>query len=428
MKKTFGFSLLLLALVMSVGCGGVSRDDVSISIMPNEVIVETGKSALLGVNVKNTDFKIPRPGSLAGTYTRVGLSNINYTAGSTTANAFNFIITATEDKKKTATASIRVVWARPTLTITPALINLQPGKVQEVTVDTRFFTGSPKTGVAVVNPTLSVFPEGLGTLTLIRTENNVAVFNTTGDVSDVIHVRRTYNFTASPGAEAGIEGSINATGTYQANATAPVLNVAASARLTIAEGVSWGPPPELDSLNKIGNQDGSLVPWWESEQYNDPNLTTLLTGANIPANAYVYGAFGGQNITTIAGYEKVDIAALAPGKWSIDPVGSYQYVVIVPPGYKRPDELESLNAIGNQSGLEAPWSQTEQYNDPSLSTLLTGANIPDSSYVYGAFAGQDITGISGYAQVDIEDLEQGKWSLVFVGSYNYVVIDPRNRW
>ena len=359
MKKLFGFSLLLLALALTVGCGGGSKDDnVSISLTPNEVTVETGELVVLSAKAKNTEITLPPPGSLDGTYFQVGRYGVSYTAPARPGTV-DFTISAAVDGQ-TATSKINVIWARPTLTFTPARLSAQPGKNLQFTVDARYFAGSPKTDIGFdITATRKVFDYedckenrncqdnlvDIGVISVAGIEYNIETTNAEGVVTDVIDVR--YNVILTPYAdlelgEDGLSGTVSATGVYGDNN----LPVSANAALTVTQGgfVVFGHgiplPAELTGLSTLG----STGLWYDKPE--EGTYDNYIDGLGIPDRAYVFNAFtaGFQPIpiASIAGYTRVSPAPakasdLKAGEWALfentawAAYGMYfNYLVIVP--------------------------------------------------------------------------------------------------
>jgi hypothetical protein len=156
MRKSLSFSLLLLALALTVGCGDDKKKDVELSITPTAVTVETGKSVLLNAVAKNTEITLPV--GVPGTYAQVGRLAVNYTAPAEP-GTYDFTVTASNDKSKTATTKITVIWASPTILLTPATPTIVQGAEQQFTATVTVVPGAP----AASAPTYSV-TGGIGTI------------------------------------------------------------------------------------------------------------------------------------------------------------------------------------------------------------------------------------------------------------------------
>jgi len=109
-----------LSLLFLPACGDgneINDKTVRISISPTTKSVEAGGTVELTVDARNTTIKWPEPGSVEGNFTISG-NKARYVPPSIS-GTYRFTVAAEADTSKTVTAKITVVYADPTITITP---------------------------------------------------------------------------------------------------------------------------------------------------------------------------------------------------------------------------------------------------------------------------------------------------------------------
>ena len=184
--------------------------------------------------------------------------------------------------------------------------------------------------------------------------------------------------------------------------------------------------------------DGGFMPVgrWSDWAPGDPGLTE----ANIPRGAYLFGAFSPPFYAPITippeadwieEYTKklpADIPNLKPGEWAVFTTdGGFNYVVIYPI-FEAPEVLVDGGFMS--VGRWSDWAP----GDPGL----TGANIPNDAYLFGAFAPPfyapitippEADWIEGHTKklpADIPNLKPGEWAVFTTdGGFNYIVLVHR---
>jgi len=183
-KKILGFSLLLCALALTVGCGD-DKGGVELSIPATvnardnkDVEVETGKAATITALAKNTEVSWDCAPAEAACQ-QVGRYGVNYTAPLTPGGPYTITATANADGGRKDTATVNVIWAFPTITLSPTA-RVPQGNEREFTVTVTLFEGAPDIDAIDIkvidakaaDPEIGPI-ESIGTIgTIIRGEDN----------------------------------------------------------------------------------------------------------------------------------------------------------------------------------------------------------------------------------------------------------------
>jgi len=145
--RCLGATALVVYFLFLTACGSDSKSSgntgdktVSISISPDSASVELGKSVTLTVRAQNTDIVWPE--SVEGTFTHSG-NQATYFPPSVV-KSYTFTVAAAADRTKTVTAKIKVVYADPTITITPATSNTKTGKPVRLSATFSIPEGQPR--------------------------------------------------------------------------------------------------------------------------------------------------------------------------------------------------------------------------------------------------------------------------------------------
>jgi len=128
-----------LALTLLIACGGDKENFkpappvVTIAISPDKANVEAGKSVQITVtSTGGTDIIWPKMtggAGVEGEYTPI--NNLAIYTPPPVAGTYDFTVKAKADTTKTATAKITVIYANPTISITPLNATILQGATQK---------------------------------------------------------------------------------------------------------------------------------------------------------------------------------------------------------------------------------------------------------------------------------------------------------